>query len=242
MHRSKVLQNHIHGLREIFFPVQNTDALQQGTLNIKLALHSLADVLLFRNVDGKFQPGKMPIPVDQLVSEQIMAVRNGIGNFPNIECFTVEKRIGTKRAWSIKALQDFIALFAISDVRNPEFLFSELVQIEDLVCGGIAYINDFIHFIHNNLQQALRAVSAVIGKRLRIGKKCCHAADLFTFWMTAILGRPCHRKWLMLFSLKFQKNNQQNASAIDSAKGKTEKTAFSLCCEDEAITCYGRAF
>ena len=28
------------------------------------------------------------------------------------------------------------------------------------------------------------------------------------------------RNWLMLFSLKFQRNNQPNASAIDPAKGK----------------------
>ena len=33
--------------------------------------------------------------------------------------------------------------------------------------------------------------------------------------------RLCPRKWLMLFSLKFQRNNQKNASAMDSAKGKT---------------------
>ena len=31
----------------------------------------------------------------------------------------------------------------------------------------------------------------------------------------------CPRKWLMLFSLKFQRNNQKNASTMDSAKGKT---------------------
>ena len=34
------------------------------------------------------------------------------------------------------------------------------------------------------------------------------------FWL-------CHRKWLMLFSSKFQRNNQQNALAVDPAKGKT---------------------
>ena len=31
----------------------------------------------------------------------------------------------------------------------------------------------------------------------------------------------CHRKRLMLFSLKFQRNNRQNTLAKDSAKGKT---------------------
>ena len=29
------------------------------------------------------------------------------------------------------------------------------------------------------------------------------------------------RKWLMLFPLGFQRNNQQNASDMDSNKGKT---------------------
>ena len=33
--------------------------------------------------------------------------------------------------------------------------------------------------------------------------------------------RLCPRKWLMLFSLKFQRNNQQNALAMDSAKGES---------------------
>ena len=33
--------------------------------------------------------------------------------------------------------------------------------------------------------------------------------------------RLCPRKWLMLFSSKFQRDNQKNASAMDSAKGKT---------------------
>ena len=30
----------------------------------------------------------------------------------------------------------------------------------------------------------------------------------------------CHRKWLMLFPLKFQRNNRQNTLAMHSAKGK----------------------
>ena len=52
----------------------------------------------------------------------------------------------------------------------------------------------------------------------------------------------CPRKWLMLFSLKFQRNNQKNASAMDSAKGKTGKKAvFSPCCGDETTTHYDRA-
>ena len=34
------------------------------------------------------------------------------------------------------------------------------------------------------------------------------------------LKKLCPRKWLMLFSLKFQKNNQPNALAIEPADGK----------------------
>ena len=104
MHHSEVLQDHVHGLRKIFFPVQDTDAFQQGTLNIKLALHSLADIFLFRNVDGEFQPGKTAIPADQLVSEQIMAVRNGIRELPSVERFAVEKLIRTKRTRRVNAI------------------------------------------------------------------------------------------------------------------------------------------
>ncbi|WP_337431353.1 hypothetical protein, partial [Bilophila sp.] len=33
--------------------------------------------------------------------------------------------------------------------------------------------------------------------------------------------RLCHRKWLMFFSLKFQRNNRQNTLALYSAKKKT---------------------
>ena len=186
MHHSEVLQDHVHGLRKIFFPIQDTDAFQQGTLNIKLALHSLADIFLFRNVDGEFQPGKTAIPADQLVSEQIMAVRNGIRELPSVERFAVEKLIRTKRTRRVNALQDFIALPAFSDVRKPEYLFSKLVQIQDFIRGDIAYINDFIHFLHNNLQQALRAVFVFTGNILCFGKRCCHNANPFTFWMTAI--------------------------------------------------------
>ena len=55
--------------------------------------------------------------------------------------------------------------------------------------------------------------------------------------------RLCPRKWLMLFSLKFQRDNRQNNLAVDSAKGKTgEKAAFSPRCGDETTTYYGRAF
>ena len=31
----------------------------------------------------------------------------------------------------------------------------------------------------------------------------------------------CYRKWLMLFSLKFQRDNRQNALSVNPAKGKT---------------------
>ncbi len=33
----------------------------------------------------------------------------------------------------------------------------------------------------------------------------------------------CHRKRLILFSLKLQRDNRQNALAVDPAKGKTGK-------------------
>ena len=38
--------------------------------------------------------------------------------------------------------------------------------------------------------------------------------------------RLCYRKWLMLFSLKFQRDNRKNALAVDSAKGKTGKSLY----------------
>ena len=51
-------------------------------------------------------------------------------------------------------------------------------------------------------------------------------------------NRLCHRKRLMLFSLKFQKNNRQNALAVDSAKGKAgEKAVVSPRCGDETAPC-----
>ena len=50
------------------------------------------------------------------------------------------------------------------------------------------------------------------------------------------------RNWLMLFSLKFQRNNQPNASATVPPRGKLEKKAvFSPCCGDETTTRHDRA-
>ena len=47
----------------------------------------------------------------------------------------------------------------------------------------------------------------------------------------------------MPFSMVFQGNNQQNASAMKPAKGKTgEQAVFSPCCGDETTTYYERAF
>ena len=43
------------------------------------------------------------------------------------------------------------------------------------------------------------------------------------------------------FSLKLQRNNWQNALAVDSAKEKTKKAVFSPCCGDETATCPDRA-
>ena len=40
------------------------------------------------------------------------------------------------------------------------------------------------------------------------------AKDWYSIWL-------CYRKWLMLFSLKLQRDNRQNALAVDPAKGKT---------------------
>ena len=44
--------------------------------------------------------------------------------------------------------------------------------------------------------------------------------------LTGPLERLCHRKWLMLFSLKLQRDNRQNALAVDPTKGKTGKKAL----------------
>ena len=47
----------------------------------------------------------------------------------------------------------------------------------------------------------------------------------------------------MLYSLKLQRDNRQNALAVDPAKGKTgKKLHFSPHCGDETTTCYNRAF
>ena len=56
--------------------------------------------------------------------------------------------------------------------------------------------------------------------------------------------RLCYRKWLILFSLKFQRDNQQNALAVwIPPRGKPEKKAvFSPHCGDETTTNYNRAF
>ena len=53
--------------------------------------------------------------------------------------------------------------------------------------------------------------------------------------------RLCSRKWLMLFPLKFQRNNRQDALAVDSAKRKNEKAVFSPRCGDETTGYYDRA-
>ncbi|WP_302552786.1 hypothetical protein [uncultured Bilophila sp.] len=36
----------------------------------------------------------------------------------------------------------------------------------------------------------------------------------------------CHRKWLMLFSLKLQRDNRQNALAVSPAKGEAGKRLY----------------
>ena len=52
-----------------------------------------------------------------------------------------------------------------------------------------------------------------------------------------LTGRLCHRKWLMFFSLKFQRDDRKNASARDSANGKLgRKAVFLPSCGDEATT------
>ena len=54
--------------------------------------------------------------------------------------------------------------------------------------------------------------------------------------------RLCYRKWLILFSLKLQRDNRKNALAVDPAEGKTGKRLyFSLYCGDEITTYYNRA-
>ena len=50
-------------------------------------------------------------------------------------------------------------------------------------------------------------------------------------------------KQLMLFSLKFQRDNRQNALTVDPLRGKQEKKAvFSRYCGDETTTNHNRAF
>ena len=54
--------------------------------------------------------------------------------------------------------------------------------------------------------------------------------------------RLCYRKWLILFSLKLQRDNRKNALAVDPAEGKTGKRLyFSPDCGDETTTYYNRA-
>ena len=56
------------------------------------------------------------------------------------------------------------------------------------------------------------------------------------------LKRLCPRKWLMLFSLKLQRDNRKNTLAVDPAKAKNRKKLyFSLYYGDKTTTNYNRA-
>ena len=58
-----------------------------------------------------------------------------------------------------------------------------------------------------------------------------------------VFFRLCYRKWLMLFSLKLQRDNRKNTLAVDPAKGKTgKKLYFSPHGGDETTIYYNRAF
>ena len=51
------------------------------------------------------------------------------------------------------------------------------------------------------------------------------------------MERLCYRKWLMLFSLKLQRDNRKNALTVDPAKWKTGKKLYFLPhCGDETTT------
>ncbi|WP_337431046.1 hypothetical protein [Bilophila sp.] len=62
---------------------------------------------------------------------------------------------------------------------------------------------------------------------------------LFIFIRRKTLAAP--QKMVDAFFLKLQRNNRQNALAVDSAKGKTKKAVFSPGCGDETATCPDRA-
>ena len=60
---------------------------------------------------------------------------------------------------------------------------------------------------------------------------------------SGLFRRLYHRKWLMLFSLKLQRDNRKNALTADPAKGETgKKLYFSPHCGDETTTYFNRAF
>ena len=54
--------------------------------------------------------------------------------------------------------------------------------------------------------------------------------------------RLCYRKWLILFSLKLQRDKRKNALTVDPAKGNTRKKLYFLPhCGDETTAYYNRA-
>ena len=95
---------------------------------------------------------------------------------------------------------------------------------------------------HDISDERWAVISPMLEKRLKtkdesVRRLASCSIVFYGFW------RLCPRKWLMLFSLKFQRNNRQNALAMDSAKRENpeKKSAFSLCWGDEATVCYDRA-
>ena len=80
-------------------------------------------------------------------------------------------------------------------------------------------------------------------RRFRCGTFASVMKDAFQLYeMQNEFFRLCYRKWLMLFSLKLQRDKQKNALAVDPDKGKAgKKLYFSTHCGDETTTCYNRA-
>ena len=73
--------------------------------------------------------------------------------------------------------------------------------------------------------------------RRKASQECVERfSDVFRF-LSAFFERLCYRKWLMLFSLKLQRDNRKNALTVDPAKWKTgKKLYFSPHCGDETNT------
>ena len=152
-HASHQRQRPVDGGKRVFVLREALDAFHDRFARGGQVREPRPLLFLFRQVEGDLDARFAAPPRDQLVPQQIMAVRERVGDLPRIERLVTEHVVRAERTRLLEPLQHAMATAGAVGAQFSESTSARLVEVQQLVRMRVADVDELRKLLHQGFEQ-----------------------------------------------------------------------------------------